>query len=188
MPRCGPGTCPGRARSISPTPRRPRRGWPAAHGPGPGTPGKGAPGHRARGWRARRGRSRTRRGPAGRPGGRRRAAWWGGGRRAGAGAEGVGVVWRPGGRGGSAGPGPGGGEAGVLVGGGLLAVAGPADHDAEAARVAGDAARRAHDVWRVVVVLDVALGAAVHRLMTRRRQPLDEADPQLEAPVIRSPA
>src|SRR2546429_653104 len=90
-------------------------------------------------------------------------------------SSGLARMARPGQPGVSLGPGPRRADARDLVRGDLLAVARAADHDAKAARVADHAVCRAHDVWRVVVILDIRFGTAVHRLMAGRRQPLDQA-------------
>jgi hypothetical protein len=82
------------------------------------------------------------------------------------------------------GPGQRGPDPGDLVRGYLLAVAGAADHDPEAARLVDHALRGPHHVNGVVVVSVVAVGAAVDRLVARLFQRGHQRRLKLEARVV----
>src|SRR5215471_3178016 len=73
-----------------------------------------------------------------------------------------------------------------LVRGDLLTVAGPADHDRDAARVGGRGRRRAHDVGRVVITGVAGRRAAVDHVVPGRGHRLGHGGFQLEAGMIRS--
>src|SRR5690606_38268578 len=75
-------------------------------------------------------------------------------------------------------------HAGHLVRGDLLAVAGAADDQPEAARVVDDAGRGGQAVRRVVVVGVVGVWADVDRLVAGPGQPGDEVGLEVEAGVV----
>jgi hypothetical protein len=83
-------------------------------------------------------------------------------------------------------PGQGGADAANLVRRDLLAVAGTADNDPEAAGVGDGGAGRAHDVRRIVVLVIELVRPAVHRFMTGTGQPFHETGLQREASMVGS--